>query len=314
MPDGQRLPGAARRVVPLELVDERLGEAAAPLGLELAQAPLIAVERRVGRRRRLVEDAPARPRAARRRRARRRTAALAPVAHEARVAQAAEVRRHPRLRDARDAHEIGHAQLALAQQRAQPQAALVAEQVQRVDVAGRGSSSISRWADVPNLRLRGRCQAHASRAPPRVAAEVSERPRLRGSPRRMARRALEEYFCTPEGTRTPDNGLEGRRPDPASYSGADERRTLSRGPLVGQRRRLPSRAAAAAPRLALASPSPHLTRGRARATTPRDGCLRGSATPCSRSSGRQRGDLLHRRRRGPPRRRGRRAPKASAPR
>ena len=46
MPDGERLPGAPRRVVALHLAGERLGQAAAPLGVELREAPAIALERR----------------------------------------------------------------------------------------------------------------------------------------------------------------------------------------------------------------------------------------------------------------------------
>ena len=61
---------------------------------------------------------------------------MPPIAHEARLAQPAEVGRDPRLRDAGHAHQIGHAELALAQERAEPQAALVAEQSQRIDVTG----------------------------------------------------------------------------------------------------------------------------------------------------------------------------------
>ena len=54
---------------------------------------------------------------------------LAAVAHEAGFAQAAEVGGDPGLGDAGDAHEVGDAQLALAQEGAEPDAAFIAEQI-----------------------------------------------------------------------------------------------------------------------------------------------------------------------------------------
>ena len=59
--------------------------------------------------------------------------ALPAIAHETCLAQSTQVRRDPRLRNPRDAHQVGHAQLVLAQQRAQPNPALVTEQVEGFD-------------------------------------------------------------------------------------------------------------------------------------------------------------------------------------
>jgi hypothetical protein len=56
------------------------------------------------------------------------------VAQHARITQPRQVRRDARLSDAGDAHELRHAELALGQQRAQPQPILVAQQAQRLGV------------------------------------------------------------------------------------------------------------------------------------------------------------------------------------
>ena len=58
------------------------------------------------------------------------------VADEAPLAQARQMGGDARLRDPRDPDQIRHAQLSLAQERAQADAALVTEEVEGADVAG----------------------------------------------------------------------------------------------------------------------------------------------------------------------------------
>ncbi len=132
--------------MPLHLSGERLGQVAAPLGVELGQAPLVALERRIGRARRLVEHGLGRPRQRVQRERVEGVLPVAAVAHEAGLAQARQVRRHARLRDAGHAHEVGDAELPLAQERAEPDATLVAEEVQRIDVLG--EAHVSAYDDV----------------------------------------------------------------------------------------------------------------------------------------------------------------------
>ena len=128
--DGERLPRPPWRVVPIHLAGERLGEAAASLGVERVQALPVSRERRVGRRGGLVEHGSSAAGEGVEREGVERLRSIAAVAHEARIAQPPEVSRHPRLRDPRHAHEVSHPELALAEQRAQADAALVAEEVQ----------------------------------------------------------------------------------------------------------------------------------------------------------------------------------------
>ena len=140
-PDRQRLPGAAGRVVPLELVRDRFGQPTPSLGVELGQSLLVAQQGRVRRastpRRGLPWPWPA----ARRPQARKSTAGLAGDPARTRPAQPPQVGRHPRLRNPRDAHQVRDTQLPLAQQRAQPDAALVAQQTQRLDRVGKRHKS-----------------------------------------------------------------------------------------------------------------------------------------------------------------------------
>ena len=56
------------------------------------------------------------------------------IPHEAALPEAREVGRNAGLGDPRDADELGHAELTLAEQGAEAQTALVAEEVQRTDV------------------------------------------------------------------------------------------------------------------------------------------------------------------------------------
>jgi hypothetical protein len=129
------VPRAPRRVVALDLVDDRLGQIAAALGVQLGQALAVTGQRRVVRAGGLVEQRSGRLGD---RLGRQRVEGLRPlaaVADEAGLAQPTEVGGHPRLGNAGDADQIRHAQLAGAQERAQPQAALVTEEGQRVDVA-----------------------------------------------------------------------------------------------------------------------------------------------------------------------------------
>jgi hypothetical protein len=105
----ERAPGAARRVVTLEIIEQRRGGASAPLCFELGEPLAVARERRIGSQRRFVEQ---RLHGLGQRRVRQRVErlrALAPIADDARLAQPPEVRRDARLRDAGDLHEVAHA-------------------------------------------------------------------------------------------------------------------------------------------------------------------------------------------------------------
>ena len=125
-PGGERLPGAAGRVVTVELVDQALRHLVPALGLQLPEALLVPLERRIARAGRLVQAGPHRRRAAVRRQRIERLRPLATVDHEPRLAQPPEVGGDPRLGHPRDAHQVGHAELAIAQQRAEADAVLVA--------------------------------------------------------------------------------------------------------------------------------------------------------------------------------------------
>lgn len=61
---------------------------------------------------------------------------VAAVPDEAALAQARQVRRHARLGDAGHADEVRDGELPVTQERAEPDATLVAQEVQRADVLG----------------------------------------------------------------------------------------------------------------------------------------------------------------------------------
>jgi hypothetical protein len=122
--------------VAVQLAGERLRQVASLLGLELAEAPLVRLERRVRRARRLVEHRLGGARQRVRGEQVERVLPVAAIPYEPALAKPCQVRGHARLRDARHADEVRDAEFAVAQQRAEPDATLVAQEIQRADVLG----------------------------------------------------------------------------------------------------------------------------------------------------------------------------------
>ncbi len=135
-PGRERLPGTARRVVALELVGERARESAAPFGFQLLKAAQIALERRVARLGRFFEHHPSGLGQVVEREGIEGLGALPAVPNEPRLPQPAEVGRNPRLGDPGHLDQVRNAELALPEQRTEPNSALVAQEVQRFDRVG----------------------------------------------------------------------------------------------------------------------------------------------------------------------------------
>ena len=132
----ERLPCAARRVVPLEVVGDRFRKAATPFRVELLEALLVRHERGIGGPRRFFEERLHRIGDGVGRQCIEALRPLTPVSNEPRLAKAPEMGGHAGLGNARYANQVGHAELARAEQGAQAEAILVTQEVQRVGVVG----------------------------------------------------------------------------------------------------------------------------------------------------------------------------------
>src|SRR5580704_16628046 len=159
----------------MHLSRERLRQLAALLGVELEEAALVALERGIGRARRLVEDSLGGARQRIQGEKIEGVLSLPAIADEPALAEPSQVRGHSRLRDPRHMDEVGHAELALAEKRAETDAALIAEEIQRSDIVGEAHVSAYDDARMHFWAPERICQGLEARAPAQSAALAAVR-------------------------------------------------------------------------------------------------------------------------------------------